>query len=338
MKGQDSVNKLPTMSDVAKKAGVSRQLVSLVMNNSPGPSDATRQKVLDAAREINYHPHFAAKMLRSNHTNIIGICFTLRQSFHEDLIETIYPLAKKEGYEILLSATTDGRSCQDAISELINFRCEAIILLDSQMEPDEWKRIDRQVPIIIAGKNVPGRNIDYVCNDDAYGVKLAVEYLVKLCHSKIIFLDGGEVTSSEERRNAYLQTMQHLGLRDYMQIIPGNATEESGCRAAQEIIYGTYQPTAVLATNDRSAIGLMTTLKQEGIRIPQDISIIGYDDIFRASMSHINLTTIRQDIPEMARSILCLARERLADHRTKERGIILKPELIVRGSSCPPAE
>lgn len=326
-------DKLPTMADIAKKVGVSRQLVSLVMSDSPGPSEETKKSVLKAAKELNYHPNMAARMLRSNHTGIIGVLFTLDQTFHSDLIEALYPIAKEQGYNLILSAMTNTRDEMKAVHELLSYRCEALILIGTKMNYKQWQKLNKILPIVIVGQNVEGRNVDYVVGDDKCGMQIAIDYLVNLGHRSILHIDGGMSPGAEIRRNTYFEYMCHFKLRSQMRVIPGDATEESGVKAAYKIVEGIYRPTAVIASNDRCAIGLLQILRQSNVNVPEDISVIGYDDIGRAGLPHINLTTIHQDTREMAQETLKLISEKLIEKRTEIKGIVLPPRLVIRGTA-----
>ena len=329
-------NKTPTMSDIAKRVGVSRQLVSLVLSNSPGPSQKTREKVLQAAEDLEYTPHIAARMLRSKQTGMIGVIYTLNQIFHSEIIEQLYPLASKHGYSLILSAISKEHTYKQAIRELIGFRSDAIVILDSSVPTKKYIELAQQTPVVVLGRrgNIPG--VDFVESDDEYGVFQAVDHMVNLGHKKIAFLAGDGI-EMDIRKEAYLERMYYHGLRDYTKVYAGTGTEESGCMAAKVIIEEKKRPTAVVASNDSGAIGMMHALRSAGIRIPEDISIIGYDNTKAAGLSYINLTTVYQQTEVLADAAMRCLLDQINNKSKRGREKIFLPELIVRKTTASPS-
>ena len=323
------------MADVANRAGVSRTLVSTIFRDIPGASAQTRQRVMQAAEELGYRPDAAAQMLRRNRSMNLGVLFTSRHAFDLEFIEYIYPAAEQHGYHVVLGAMTSTRDEYKAVEELLSYHCEALILLGPDLDAAQLNRIAERVPVVEVGRFVEGAGIDVVRTDDDSGVAQVVDYLVGLGHQKILHVDGGRMPSAAGRRNGYETAMRKHGLAEQIRIIGGDYTEESGALAAAEILAGSDLPTAVIAGNDRCALGLLDSLRQGGLKVPADISVVGYDDSRLARLSFVDLTSVRQDIRQMADLAVKAAAERLDGKRTEVAQFILPPSLAVRSTTGP---
>lgn len=328
--------KRPTMSDVAARVGVSRALVSLVFRNEPGASRQTRERVLRAADELGYRPDHAARLLARNRSMVLGVMLNVRNAFHADLVEEICEEAERIGYEVLLGAFGPARGERRVVDTLLGHRCEALILLGSNAEPAYLAEVAARTPVVVVGRRVTADGVDAVHTAEQQGMRQAVDHLVSLGHRAIAHIDGGDGPGSAERRSAYRAAMSGHGLAQEIRVLPGDHTEESGVRAGESLLRGERLPTAVLAGNDRCAMGLMHALGRAGVDIPKDVSVVGYDDSHIAHLSQINLTTVRQDAERMARLAVHSAVERLDDARLPSRELILDGRLVIRGTTAPP--
>ncbi|MGW2051739.1 LacI family DNA-binding transcriptional regulator [Streptomyces sp. NPDC001858] len=330
------------MADVAKKAGVSRALVSIVFRHQPGASDETRERVLRVADEIGYRPDSAARLLARGRSRTLGVMFHVHQIFHTNLVEGIYPEAERLGYEVLLSGTTPGRSEKKAVEALLSHRCEAVILLGSFAEPAFLEELGRRTVAVSVSRRVPHAHVDFVHSAEGKGVRQAMEHLFELGHRRIVHIDGGHGPGSAERRRAYRAAMRRHGLEAEARVVPGDHTEESGIATGRLLLAerdrGQALPTAVLAGNDRSAMGLLMALTRAGVDVPGDVSVVGYDDSHLSHLMPIGLTTVRQDAALMAEHAVRFAAERLENPELDPREAVLDPKLVVRGSSGPPRE
>ncbi|GAA0565870.1 LacI family transcriptional regulator [Saccharopolyspora erythraea NRRL 2338] len=328
--------KRPTMSDVAARVGVSQALVSLVFRNQPGASAETRERVFQAAEELGYRPDAAAQLLRRTRSRQLGVLFTMRHPHDVDIVEAVYPAARKHGYNVVLSAMVATRGERQAVEELLALRSEAIIIIGTESSAHELAAVAGQTPVVEINPTARAAGVDVVRTADGNGVRQAVDHLAELGHRAIAHLDGGVMPGAGERRRGYRAAMRRHGLAEHIQIHSGDYTEESGAQAARELLAHDELPTAVIAGNDRSAHGLLTTLLRAGVRVPEDVSIVGYDDSQLARLSFIDLTSVRQDAAEVAELAVQAAVERLDDGRTADRDIVLNPTLVVRGSTGPP--
>ncbi|NGO13762.1 LacI family transcriptional regulator [Streptomyces sp. HC44] len=328
------------MADVAEKAGVSRALVSIVFRNQPGAGEETRERILRVADEIGYRPDSAARLLARGRSRTLGVMFTVHQIFHTDLIEGIYPEAERLGYDVLLSATAQGRSEAKAVEALLSHRCEALIVLGSDAEADYLDELAGRAVTVSVGRRVPGARVDSVHSAEGKGVRQAMDHLVELGHRRIVHIDGGRGPGSAERRRSYRAAMRRHGLDAELRVIPGRHTEESGIETGRLLLAerdrGQPLPTAILAGNDRCAMGVMMALARAGVEIPRDLSVVGYDDSHLSHLMPIGLTTVRQDSVLMAEHAVRFAVERLEKPEMEPREAVLDPKLVVRGTSGPP--
>lgn len=327
----------PTMADVAARAGVSRQTVSLVLGDKPGPNPHTREHVLRAAEDLGFHADTAARLLRRARSRQLGVLFTMEHSLDPLIIEGLYAAAGELDYSIVLSAILPTRGVRRAVDELLGLRCEAIILIGLSIgSPAHLTNIARQLPVVEIGQHTDGAGVDSVRTADEEGARIAVDHLVELGHRRIVHVDGGDLPGAADRRRGYRGRMREHGLGEHVEVLPGDYTEESGVRAAAEMLARTERPTAVFAANDSCAEGLLHTLARAGVHVPQEVSVVGYDDTRAAGMSYVDLTTVRQDATAMAEFAVQACAERLDEQRASAKDVVLTPTLTVRGSTSPP--
>ncbi|PRX48198.1 LacI family transcriptional regulator [Prauserella shujinwangii] len=327
----------PTMADVAAKVGVSRALVSLVFRNEPGASKETRDRVFQAAEELGYRPDSAAQMLARSRSKVLGVMLTVRNPFHADLVEGIYPVAEELGYDILLSAAAPTRDERKAVEALLSHRCEALMLLGPKLESRDLAQLAERIPVVVLGRRFPGVEVDSVHTAEAKGVRQVIDHLVELGHADILHIDGGRGAGSVERRRAYRAAMRRHGLADRIRVLPGDHTEESGAQAAATLLADRENlPTAVFASNDRCALGFLDFVWRAGLQVPDDLSVVGFDDSHLAHLSHIDLTTVRQDPDRQAELAVRVVVERLSGERSEARELVLDPKFVARGTTGPP--
>jgi DNA-binding LacI/PurR family transcriptional regulator len=326
----------PTMRDVAASVGVSQSLVSLVFRNAPGASAETRERVLRAAEELGYRLDTAAQVLRRNRSRQIGVLFTPRQPWDVDLVDAIYPAAERHGYRVVLGALGSGRDERRAVEELLAYRCEAVVLLGPTTEAAQLAAVAEQMPVVDIARRVAGDGVDVVRVADEPGARLAVDHLVSLGHRDIVHIDGGKLPGSVYRSRGYRQAMRRHQLGQEIRILPGDHTEESGATAVRRLLNDERLPTAIFASNDRCAHGVLVTLIRSGVDIPRDVSVVGYDDSAVARLSFIDLTTVRQDVGQIADLAVQAIVERLDGGRATPRDIVLDPTLVIRGTTGAP--
>lgn len=321
----------PTMGDVAKAAGVSRPLVSIVMRGAPGASDATRERVLRIAHEMGYVPDARARKLRQSSSRLLGVAFELQQAWHGDLVEQVYLAAAAHGYDVTLSAFAPSRSEATALDSLLRERCEALILIGLKSQAGDLERLARRVPLVSVTRRFRAPFIGIARGDDRAGLRMAVKHLADLGHRRIAHIDGADAPGATDRRASYKRSMQRLGLAENVDVVAGGLSEEDGARGMAELLNRTNPPTAVVAFNDRCATGAIECVAQRGLRVPQDISIVGYDDSRLARVPHMQITTVAQDADELAEAAVDLALEQIQGGVPRE--VVVQPHLVVRATT-----
>jgi DNA-binding LacI/PurR family transcriptional regulator len=326
----------PRLADVAARAGVSSGLVSLVLRNQPGPSAPTRARVIAAAQELGYRADRMASLLARRRSRHLGVLMDVRNTFHAELVTDLDTAATGLGYDLVLSTLTPARDERRAAEILLDFRCEALILLGPD-EPAGWlNALGTELAVIVVGRRVPSATVDVVRAADDRGVAQAVGHLAGLGHRDIAFVDGGSGTIAADRRRGYRQTMRRRGFAGHLRVIPGDHTEEAGILAAATLTAGETLPTAVITSNDRCAVGLLDALARLGVAVPGAVSVVGYDDSALARLAHVDLTSVSQDARGQAGQAVALAVERLENGRAAPREVVLTPHLVVRGTTGPP--
>src|SRR6476661_11059763 len=317
------------MEHVAARAGVSRALVSIVFRGVAGASEATRERVLTAARELDYRPDTRASRLGRSRTRTLGVTFSVGHAFHGDLLESLYTHADAAAYELVLSGVTPSRPEAAAVETLLAERCEGIILLGSSQGAGRLERL---------AARVPGGSVGVVRTDDAAGLRLSVEHLRGLGHRRIALLDGGRTAGAAERRRGY-RTAMRRSPRLAETVLPGGVSELEGAQAARAFLSlgARERPTAVAAFNDRCAIGFVDVVRQAGLRVPDDVSVVGFDDITEAGYPHVALTTVHQDAERLGAETVRTLADRLDSGfpgAALPAPVVIEPELVVRASTA----
>jgi DNA-binding LacI/PurR family transcriptional regulator len=327
-----------TLADVAARAGVSVPLVSIVMRDAPGASAATRERVRRAAEELGYRPDMRARLLRRTRSQLIGVVFGVQHAFHGDLLSGLYAAADADDYELALSAVTPGRDERRAVAGLLQDRCEALVLLGpQQMSTADLAELATTMPVVVVARAVRHRGVDVIRTDDAAGLHQAVDHLVRLGHTRIAHVDGGRAPGAAERRRGYREALDRYGLRRHAQVVRGGPSEDEGAAAARILLESTARPTAVTVFNDRCATGFLDGLRIGGLAVPDDMSVVGFDDSRLARLSHVSLTTVAQDARQITTLAVQRAIARIEGTTVTEREQVIPPHLVVRSTTAPPA-
>jgi len=325
------------MEDVAREAGVSRALVSLVMRERPNVSAERRRRVLDVAARLGYRPNAMARSLASRRTKTVGVILDdLRNPFFAEIAGGVEELASEVGYQLLLAAGgRQARRERAAMGALLEHRVSGIIMVSPRMPAGVIAAAAAEAPLVIVGRAVRGLDADSVLINEAHGTGLVLDHLLGLGHEAIAHVDGGSGAGGPQRRSAYLRGMRANRLGRHALVIPGDFTEEAGVSAATELLRRPELPTAIFAANDMVAAGLLGGLDRAGVEVPRDVSIVGYDNISIAHLAHVSLTTVDQPRTEMGRLALELLLDRIDNRRANEVRLI-EPSLVIRSTTAPP--
>lgn len=328
----------PTIIDVAASAGVSKSLVSLVLRGSSSVSEEKRRLVLAAAAELGYRPNGVARSLVQRRSNLFGILLSdLHNPFFAEVIDGVQAEAGAKGYNTIMSVV-DHRALAErrALDTLLELRIDGLILASPMLEINAITLASKEVPVVLVARRARMGSVDSVSNDDPTGAALVVQHLADLGHQSIAHIDGGGGAGAAERRKGYERAMHRCGLDAHIKVIPGSYTDEGGRQGVAALFDGgATRPTAIFVANDLAALGALSALAERGVRVPKDVSVVGYDNTALAAVSQINLTTVDQPRPDMGRTAVTLLLERLAGRRDTARHVLMLPTLVVRGTTAP---
>ena len=327
----------PTMEDVAKRANVSRALVSLVMRGSPKVSEQRRGAVLRAAEELGYSPHAMARSLASATSTVLGAMVSdLNNAFFAEIVEGFDSAVTEQGFDLIIN--TGARSPtreRRAVDSLLSFRPAGIALLGPVVPASTIASAASQSPIVLVSRASRLSTVDTINDDGEVGSGLAVDHLVELGHRDIAHLDGGGGSQASLRRKGYVAAMHRHGLEPL--VIASEYTDTAGARAVRGLLERSWpSPTAIVAANDFNAVGAISALEDAGLRVPQDVSVVGYDNTSLAALRHVSLTTVDQPRQEMGRLAAQALLERVRGVRTDPVHRLLHPSLVVRATTAPP--
>jgi DNA-binding LacI/PurR family transcriptional regulator len=327
----------PTLEDVAAYAGVSRALVSLVLRGSTRVSAESRRKVRAAAADLGYRPNVMARNLASRRSRTVGLLLNdLHNPWFAEVSEGIEHVAGESGYRVLISSGRGRpKSEEEALESFLELRADGIILAGPRLGASSVERAAREVPIVVVGRTMRTRQVDTVVNDDRLGAKLVVRHLADLGHRAIAHIDGGSGAGARPRRRGYEDSMRALGLADEIRVLHGDFTDVAGVEAAQRLLNSGDVPTAIFAGNDLAAAGVLDRLEDAGLRIPEDVSLVGYDNTFLAALHHMSLTTVDQPREAMGLLAMTALLERIEDGRAEPVRHVVPPSLVVRRTSGP---
>jgi DNA-binding LacI/PurR family transcriptional regulator len=277
-----------------------------------------------------------ARGLASRRTRTIGVLLNdLRNPFFAEIMDGIFEAAEELEYRLLIgTGRRQAAGERRAVDVLLEHRADGLLLVSPRLPTAGILQVGRSTPTVVVGRQIREGHVDSVTTDDHAGGKLAVRHLAGLGHTRIVHIDGGRGAGSSARRAGYLREMAALHLEP--RVVSADFTETAGVSAAERLLAAGELPTAIFAANDLVAAGAMDRLEDEGLRVPDDVSILGYDNTFLAALHHMSLTTIDQPRLELGRLALSTLVERVDGVRTKSVHLRLEPSLVVRSTTGPP--
>lgn len=333
---------MPTIFDVAKRAGVSKSSVSRVLNGG-AVSPKTRKAVLEAIEALGYRPNVAARGLVTKRSQTVGFVLTdVADPYYSEVIRGVDEALSEKGYSLILcSARWDNDRELSYIRLLTEHRVDGLLVLSGQTTAREHMlqalSAETERPIVVLDRTLSGAGFDTIGVDDFAASAGAVRHLLRLGHTRIAHVTGPlNYHSGVRRLEGYRHALEQAGIPvDPSLIVEGNFTKRGGYEAALHLFSLAKPPTAIFAANDVSALGVWQAAREFGLRIPEDVALVGFDDIELLRLADIPLTTVRQpryDFGYMGTQML-LARIEAKDQVKKPRRVILPTELVIR-SSC----
>lgn len=336
---------MATIKDVSRLAGVSIASVSKVMNGDySGVSEETKQRILEAAGQLQYRPNRLARSLVKKQTRIIGLLIPdVSNPYYADFAGGAEEEAERNGYNLILCNTQDRAEKEKKyLDMLLEYNVGGLILTGITEGYEESSRILRScgVPYAVIDRMDPYAPIAFSSNGQR-GTYLSTEYLIRLGHRDIAFIDGngkaGLGAMENPRLRGYESAMRAYGFSvDPERMREGSFTIESGYRCAAQLLGEGIPVTAFVCTNDLIAFGVIKAVREAGRQVPQDVSVIGYDDIALCSCFEPKLTTIRQNSHEVGAQMCRMLLERIREERSDSVVRSAEPELIVRDSTAAP--
>ncbi|QGG41358.1 LacI family DNA-binding transcriptional regulator [Aeromicrobium yanjiei] len=326
----------PTIYDVAARAGVSKSLVSLVLREPGTVSERRRRAVLEAIDELGYRPSSAAASLAGTRTRTIGMVVEdFANLWFVDLLQGLREVLKPEGLQVLMGdrqmTMSPGR---DAIDAFVSMRVEGLVLA---LDPPDVLTGLHGIPAVVAGeRGRHPRGVAKVANDDRSGARLATRHLIELGHTRIAHVTG-EGGAAQVRREAYEATMTEAGLEPVV-VGHGNPTnDEAATVATRELLAARRDVTAIFAANDAMGLGCMGALREVGLSVPDDVSIVGYDNSLIAQAAYLDMTTVDDRSLDVGRETARVLLDRIGGATTEASTLLLTPSLIVRSTTRPAA-
>lgn len=329
-----------TSVEVAKRAGVSRSAVSRVFTPGASVSEATARKVRAAAKALGYRPNVLARSLITGRSRIIGLVVAyLENQFYPEAIERLSRQLQARGYHVLVfMASNDSAETRKVIDELLDYQVDGIVAASVGMSNDLTRRCeDAGIPIVLFNRHQNDVRLSSVTSDNLAGGRRLAEFLLAGGHERIGHIAGWEGASTQiDREAGFRAGLAEAGAALAARTV-GNFHYDTAQAAAREMFDVDAPPDAVFVTNDHMAFAVMDVLRFElGVRIPDEVSVVGYDDVALAGWPSYNLTTVRQPANRMAAETVDLLMGRLDDPGMPPRRIEIDGPLIIRGSARTP--
>ena len=328
----------PTIYDVARLAGVSTATVSRALNGTGQIAPATRATIDAAVAQLGYHPNTVARSLVTKSTQTIALLLPdITNPFYAALVGGIQRRALETGHTMLLCTTESDPEREEQYLNLLRAKQVDGVLVDGLvLPPDTIARFVRNgLPIVCLDRDVDSTSVPLVQVDNRLGARLATEHLLSLGHRRIAHVSGApDLRISEERVAGYREALAAAAIEpDPGLLAVGSFSEEGGYQAMRGLLEGA-DPTAVFAANDLSAIGVVSAVVESGRRVPEDISIVGFDDLRLSRYTTPPLTTIHQPALEIAERATQLLLDLAAGREVRQLLHLLEPELVVRASTA----
>jgi DNA-binding LacI/PurR family transcriptional regulator len=323
--------------DVAEQAGVSKSTVSRVMNQSSYVDSETRRRVLETAKKLNYYPNASAQRLARGKSNFFGLLISdIENPVFAEMIKGFEAAAATKGYDLFLCTTNyDPQRMDAAVRKMIENGVRGVaIMTSSATEKVAQQLATRKIPVVLVDPEMTRRHVGGIAVDYYRGVSQAIDHLAQLGHEKIVFVAGPDGRRSARRYRETVLKSLHERKMTLQGIVESDQTLEGGCAAVRQLWKGTELPTALICINDLTAIGAMTALRELGIQVPEQVSVLGCEDIYMARFFNPPLTTVKLDRKRLG-TMAFDALERMSQSKQRKGSVgVLDTQLIIRNSTA----
>ena len=334
---------LVTIKDVAREAGVSVGTASQALGGSPAVREETRRRVLAVAKRLRYQPSALARGLVTRRTHTVGLLISdIANPFFIRAVRAVEDVAQENGYNVILCNTDEDPAKETQyLRVLMEKRVDGIILATTAGSLQAVRDVRwRRVPLVLFDRELPRVATDTVKVDSVLGGRLATEHLLGLGHRRIGIIHGPLVRSTgAERLQGYLTALKTAGIRPIPELIrEGNFKQDSGYELTKALLEVSLPPTALFCTNNLMTVGALQALRERKIRIPDALSLVGYDDMEWWTLTHPPLTTVGQPVYDLGLEAMRLLLAQIGREKKRHpKRVVLKPELILRDSCGPPS-
>jgi DNA-binding LacI/PurR family transcriptional regulator len=327
---------------IAKRAKVSTATVSRTINGSDKVTPETAERVWRVVRSMGYQPNSYARALVSGKSRMLGLIISdIVNPFFPELVRSFEEIALENGYEVIVANTGyDLERMARGVNRMLERKAEGVAVITSEMGEDFVAQIaERRIPIVFLDTARVGAGISKIKVDYSQGINEAVQHIVGLGHKRIAFVSGPEeLRSAETRRTAFLKCLRQYGVMPDENLIEhGNHRIDGGQSAMERLLALPHRPTAVLTSNDLTAMGVLRAIYKAKLRVPEDISVIGFDDIELSEFTHPALTTVRLSRKEVAEKAFEALATLISGKSEKGRQYDIETHLVVRDSTGPAA-
>jgi len=332
---------VPTIHDIADRAGVSKSTVSRVVSKRGYVKNDTKEKVNKAIEELNYTPNYIARGMRTNRSSTIGLFIPdISNPFYSELFKGIEEITRKAGYVNLVCHTaTDPREEINCIKELLKRQIDGIIICTYHKHPsnlDFFRELAKTKPIVFMDPVFDDDSFSYVISDGFSGTRKAVSLLVQKKCKRIAYIKGPKLHSvTGERYRGYLEGLKDAGFKvDRRHVFSGDFSHNSGRAAARHFLRLADRPDAIMSATDVMAIGAMSELNRNSVKVPKDVKVVGFDNIPLSELMQPSLSTIAQPIGELGSNAAELLLKRIRSPETPNQQIVMQCTLLERESTA----
>ena len=332
------LSKALTSFDVARLAGVSQSAVSRTFTPGASVSELTQRKVLEAARRLGYRPNAHARSLITKRSRIIGLVLSyLENLFYPVALQKLAQRLQRDGYHVLLFVS-DGDDADELVAQILQYHVDGIILAATTLSSGLARECaSASIPVVLFNRVVADSKsaLSSVRSDNVEGGRLVADYLIQTKHQRIAYIAGSEETSTNlERERGFRERLEESGMRIWARGVGNYDFDQARLAVKKMCVKGQEMPDAIFVASDHMAFGVMDTLRSElGLRVPQDVSVIGFDNVPQAAWDSYQLTTVEQPVEAMVEATVNLLQNYLrSDQVPASEHVVVPVRLLLRGS------